>query len=87
MNDEFFEFQLKTRRIKARSKVNAGHFGTIRPGFTPAEAGFKCSLCHVLASSEPVLSRVNNPNHCSYCSGQSISTCTRGVTVWLLAIP
>lgn len=87
MNDEFFEFQLKTRRIKARSKVNAGHFGTIRPGFNPAEAGFKCSLCHGLASSEPVLSRVNNPNHCPYCLWSKHLDLYQGVTVWLLANP
>ena len=67
MNDEYFEFQLESRRIKAGSKMNTGRFGTIRPGFYPAEAGFKCGHCHVYISAEPVLSGVNNRNHCPYC--------------------
>ena len=69
MNDECeaFEFQLETRRIKARSKVNGGRFGTIRPGFDPAGVGFKCGHCHVYISAEPMLCGVNNRNHCPYC--------------------
>jgi hypothetical protein len=67
MNDEYFEFQLESRRLKARSKVNAGRFGTLRPGFYQAETGFKCGHCHVFITAEPVLSGVNNRNHCPYC--------------------
>jgi len=67
MNDEYFDFQLENRRVKARSKVNAGRFGTLRLGFDPATTGFKCGHCHVYISAEPVLSGVNNRNHCPYC--------------------
>jgi hypothetical protein len=67
MNDEYFEFQLESRRYKARSKVNAGRFGTLRPSLYQAETGFKCGRCHVFITAEPVLSGVNNRNHCPYC--------------------
>jgi hypothetical protein len=67
MNDEYFEFQLETRRIKARSKVNTGRFGTLRPGFDPSLTGFKCGHCRVYISAELLLSGVNNRNHCPYC--------------------
>jgi hypothetical protein len=73
--DEYFQLQLETRRIKARSKVNSGRFGTVRPGFSPDETGFKCSHCRSFVSAEPVLSGVN------------ISTCTRQATGWLPVKP
>jgi len=67
MKDEYFAFQLEARRIKARSKVNAGRFGILRPGAYLAETGFKCGHCRVFISAEPLLSGVNNRNHCPYC--------------------
>jgi hypothetical protein len=67
MNDEYFAFQLETRREKTRSKVNAGRFGALQPGSYLAETGFKCGHCHVFISAEAILSGVNNRNHCPYC--------------------
>ena len=67
MNDEYFAFQLETRREKTRSKVNAGRFGALQPRSYLAETGFKCGHCHVYISAEPLLSGVNNRNHCPYC--------------------
>jgi hypothetical protein len=67
MNDEYFSFQLETRREKTRSKVNAGRFGLLQPRSYLAETGFKCGHCHVFISAEAILSGVNNRNHCPYC--------------------
>jgi hypothetical protein len=67
MNNEYFAFQLETRREKTRSKVNAGRFGALRPASYLAETGFKCGHCHVFVSAEAILSGVNNRNHCPYC--------------------
>jgi len=67
MRDEYFVFQLETRREKTRSKVNAGRFGALQPRSYLAETGFKCGHCHVFISAEAILSGVNNRNHCPYC--------------------
>ena len=67
MRDEYFAFQLETRREKTRSKVNAGRFGALQPLSYLAETGFKCGHCHVFISAEAILSGVNNRNHCPYC--------------------
>ena len=67
MRDEYFVFQLETRREKTRSKVNAGRFGALQPRSYLAETGFKCGHCHVFISADAILSGVNNRNHCPYC--------------------
>ena len=57
MSDAYFEFQLEMRRAQARSGR----------GGQRLDDGFRCGHCRVYVSAEPILSGVNNRNHCPYC--------------------
>ncbi len=51
--------------LKSRIKTNRGRFWM--DAMYQRESGFKCAHCQSYVTTDPLLSGVNNRNHCPYC--------------------
>jgi hypothetical protein len=64
MNHNFNDFFSSNRRVKNKHPFR--HYGWVDV-LHPRNGDFTCTHCHQLVSADPLLSGVNNRNHCPYC--------------------
>ena len=52
---------------RSRSRMNSGYRRLQDTNIFQQVVGFTCVVCHLPINSDPLLSGVNNRNHCPYC--------------------
>lgn len=52
---------------QTRSRINPGYRRLQDTNIFQQVVGFTCMVCHLPINSDPLLSGVNNRNHCPYC--------------------
>jgi len=67
MNGNYFAPQFEKFKTKQPYQPGAKSIRYNRLAINPDNLGFRCAHCRAFVSAEPIISGVNNRNHCPYC--------------------